>query len=206
MATQTSLPLSVRACCAQLGVCAALLLAVACGASAPASPSAATGGSQGANAVVAGVVTWGQPGLSTAGLTAQVVGTNLTAAVGESGAFEIPGVPAGSIRLQFRSSTINATTGAVDVWADQFIQVRVQLTGTAAVIVEEARARKVSLCHAEGNGSYHLIDVSDDAEAAHRAHGDGKVGDPVPGQSGTVFDANCRPDGASVDIEKSTQR
>ena len=42
---------------------------------------------------------------------------------------------------------------------------------------------KVSFCHSTGNGSYHLIDVSLDAEPAHRAHGDGKIGDPVPGDT-----------------------
>ena len=75
---------------------------------------------------------------------------------------------------------------------------------TSAVIVEESREGKVSLCHAEGNGSYHLIDVSESAEPAHRAHGDGRIGDPVPGQTGKTFDADCRPVGPSIDIEKST--
>jgi hypothetical protein len=62
----------------------------------------------------------------------------------------------------------------------------------------------VRLCHREGNGSYHSIEVSTDAEPAHRAHGDGKVGDPVPGDSTKTFDENCQPAGASVDIEKLT--
>jgi probable HAF family extracellular repeat protein len=50
---------------------------------------------------------------------------------------------------------------------------------------------KVQLCHYTGNGSYHLIDVSLDAEAAHRAHGDGKIGEAVPGSPGKVFTASC---------------
>ena len=50
---------------------------------------------------------------------------------------------------------------------------------------------KVQLCHRTGNGSYHLIEVSIDAEPAHRAHGDGKIGEPVPGNTGKVFGANC---------------
>jgi hypothetical protein len=51
---------------------------------------------------------------------------------------------------------------------------------------------KVQLCHRTGNGSYHQIEVSVNAEPAHRAHGDGKIGEPVPGQAGKVFGAGCR--------------
>ena len=50
---------------------------------------------------------------------------------------------------------------------------------------------KVQLCHKTGNGSYHLIEVSINAEPAHRAHGDGKIGEAVPGTAGEVFGAGC---------------
>jgi hypothetical protein len=50
---------------------------------------------------------------------------------------------------------------------------------------------KVDLCHRTGNGSYHQISVSVNAEPAHRAHGDGKIGEPVPGQAGRVFGPGC---------------
>jgi hypothetical protein len=63
---------------------------------------------------------------------------------------------------------------------------------------------KLSLCHSTGNGSYHSIEVSVNAEAAHRAHGDGKVGEPVPGTQHQVFDANCSPVGPAVSLRKST--
>ena len=52
-------------------------------------------------------------------------------------------------------------------------------------------ARKVQLCHRTGNGSYHLIEVSVNAERAHRGHGDGKAGESVPGSPGRVFTASC---------------
>ncbi len=52
-------------------------------------------------------------------------------------------------------------------------------------------AQKVQLCHATGNGSYHLISVSVSAEPAHRAHGDAKPGEAVPGRPGLVFTASC---------------
>lgn len=154
--------------------------------------------------MISGIVTGAQTGLALAGLTAQVVGTNLSAAVADSGAFEIPGVPAGNARLQFKNDVINAIADVANVGTDQFIQVRVQLTATAAVIVDETRTHKVSLCHAEGTGNYHLIHISVDAEATHRAHGDGEIGDPVPGQPNKTFDADCRPVGPSIDIEKLT--
>ena len=85
------------------------------------------------------------------------------------------------------------------------LQIQVNVNGTTATILNEARSTgKVSLCHRTGNGSYHLIDVSVNAEPAHRAHGDGKIGDPVPGDTTKVFDRDCRPVGASVRIKKST--
>jgi hypothetical protein len=68
----------------------------------------------------------------------------------------------------------------------------------------EARSGKVQICHAAGTGAYHLIEISEAAEAAHRAHGDGKIGEPVPGQPEAQFGNNCRVIGPSVDIQKST--
>jgi hypothetical protein len=67
------------------------------------------------------------------------------------------------------------------------------ITEAAATIVNEVRsAGKVSVCHITGNGSYHLIVVSVNAEPAHRAHGDGAIGDRVPADKTKVFDANCQ--------------
>ena len=50
---------------------------------------------------------------------------------------------------------------------------------------------KVTLCHKTGNGSFHLITVGAPAEPAHRAHGDGKPGEAVPGQPGKIFGPSC---------------
>ena len=179
-----------------------MLLVAGCGGSPTAPSDGSAGGSTGA--VISGTVTRGQSGLVLSGLTAQVVGTGLTAPVADTGAFEIPGVPAGTARLQFRNDAINATTEVANVSLNQFITLQVQLNATSATIVDETRTEKVSLCHAEGNGQYHLIDISVSAEATHRAHGDGKIGDPVPGQANRTFDASCRPIGPSISIEKLT--
>jgi hypothetical protein len=50
----------------------------------------------------------------------------------------------------------------------------------------------VQLCHRTGAGFYVLIDISVSAEPAHRAHGDAKIGEAVPGQEGKVFGPGCR--------------
>lgn len=59
------------------------------------------------------------------------------------------------------------------------------------VTPDDEQGPKVELCHRTGNGSYHLISVSVSAEPAHRAHGDGKIGDAVPGQTGKTFGTGC---------------
>jgi hypothetical protein len=138
-------------------------------------------------------------------LTVSVVGTNLSATVEPSGYFQLPGVPSGTVRLQFRDAGVDATVEIANVGHEPLIEIQVQLTSTSAVVVNEVRTNsKVSLCHRTGTGSYHMIDVSDSAEPAHRAHGDGKVGDPVPGAPKMVFDQNCRVVGPAIQIEKST--
>jgi hypothetical protein len=53
-------------------------------------------------------------------------------------------------------------------------------------------AQKAYICHRTGNGSYHLINVSGNAVAAHRDHGDGAPGEGVPGNPYLRFDNACR--------------
>lgn len=52
---------------------------------------------------------------------------------------------------------------------------------------------KIAVCHVEGNGTYHLIEIADPAYETHIGHGDADVGETVPGQPGFVFDAECNP-------------
>ena len=61
------------------------------------------------------------------------------------------------------------------------------ITGFAAA----APSAKVDVCHLEGNGSYHLININGNALSAHLNHGDGQPGDPVPGLDGKVFAEDC---------------
>ena len=88
------------------------------------------------------------------------------------------------------------------------IDLRVAIAGGTATVqrarcAATARAEKIVLCHREGNGSYHTIDVSVNAEPAHRAHGDATPGEPVPADPTKVFDAACALI-SPVDIEKFT--
>jgi hypothetical protein len=139
-----------------------------------------------------------------AGLTVQVMGSNRSATVDPDGNFTLPDVPTGNVRIKFTSDSVNATITVDNVKADEFIQLQVQVDGTSAVVLDELREHKVSLCHAEGNGSYHLINVAESAEPAHRDHGDAEIGEPVPGRPNMIFDTNCRPAGPEVRIEKTT--
>ena len=114
-------------------------------------------------------------------------------------------MPSGNVQLKFKDAAVDATAQLLNVAQDEFIEIQVQVNGGSAIIVNENRSSgKVSLCHHTGSGEYHLIDVSVNAEPAHRAHGDAKVGEPVPGTQRQVFDASCRPVGPAVKIEKST--
>ena len=163
-----------------------------------------------ASAATAGTVNGIQRGTASSanavsGLTVTVVGTNLSATVEASGYFQLAGVPSGTVSLQFTGGVVNATVELSNVGRESLIELRVQVTGTSVVIVDQVRSNStVSLCHRTDSGSYHMIDVSQNAEPAHRAHGDGKVGDPVPGQPLMIFDRSCRASGPEVQVVKST--
>ena len=65
------------------------------------------------SAVVAGTVNRASGGAA-AGLTVSVVGASASAAVQGSGAFELSGVPAGSVQLRFKDATVDATAQLTD--------------------------------------------------------------------------------------------
>lgn len=177
---------------------AVVALAVIAGArcSSPAAPSGAVAN----GATIAGVVS----GVSASGLTATVTGTSLSTTVDGSGRFELANVRAGSARLEFRNGGTSVSTLVANVADGQFIELQVQISGANATIVSDVRSGKITLCHSEGNDSYHAITVSVNAESAHRAHGDGEIGDPVPAAPTMKFDANCKPAGPAVRLVKST--
>jgi hypothetical protein len=71
------------------------------------------------------------------------------------------------------------------------LAVLVLLLAALPVLSVGAGGIKVDVCHNEGNGTYHLINISDNAFDSHVAHGDASPGDPVPGMDGYVFDDAC---------------
>ena len=164
-----------------------LAAAAACGgSSSPTGPSAAGG----AGATIAGTVTR----TGSAAMTVAVTGTSLSAAVDPTGTFQVTDVPPGNVQLQFRQGSVSASTQVSNVGREELIQIEVQVSGSSATIVNEVRTSgKVELCHATGNGTYHAIEVSVSAEPAHRAHGDAKVGEPVPGDTTKTFNSSCVP-------------
>jgi uncharacterized repeat protein (TIGR01451 family) len=180
-------------------VCLTIAAAMACGGGSPTGPSAG-----GAGATIAGTVR-GAGASAPAGMNVSVVGTSVSAPVEPSGNFQLPGVPTGTVQLQFRDSITSAVAQISNVSSDELIQIQVELSGSTATIVSETRSSgKVALCHKTESGTYQSIEVSVSAEATHRAHGDGKVGEAVPAEPTKVFGSNCQPTGASVRIKKST--
>lgn len=148
---------------ALLSACLALALATACSNS-PSSPSSMSSG-----AVIAGSVTGDSP----AGLAVRVIGTELSTVVGAQGTFEISGVPAGNARLQFSRGDVNATTDVANIAADQLVTLEVQVNGSSATIVKDARSDK-------NKGAEVKIAKFTNGEDADRAPGPAiPVGSPV---------------------------
>ena len=192
-----------------VGSCLALL-AAGCGggAAGPTSPSGPAAPGQTA-ATISGTVNGARAlsslaaptGPAAAGapsdMTVRVMGTSLSAVVDTSGQFVIDGVPAGNVELMFTYANVSAKAPVSNIGDEELIQINVNVSGRTATIVDEVRSSgKVSICHGTGNGSYHLIEVSVNAEPAHKAHGDGKIGDPVPADTTKVFDSNCQASGS----------
>lgn len=48
----------------------------------------------------------------------------------------------------------------------------VMITGMTYEALSKGAAEKVMVCHVEGNGSAHVIEISQNAVTAHLAHGD----------------------------------
>ena len=60
----------------------------------------------------------------------------------------------------------------------------------SAALATAVPAPKVDVCHL-GDEGYQLINISENALPAHRRHGDGLPGEPVPGLPGMVFGNEC---------------
>lgn len=63
----------------------------------------------------------------------------------------------------------------------------------AMSIPAAAGGTKVDVCHIEGNGDFHLININENAYQTHVDHGDASPGEPVPGMPGMKFGDDCIP-------------
>jgi hypothetical protein len=195
-----------------VAVAVAAALAVVVGCTSSTSPSGISRGAVGSpsGATILGSINGtgaprsvaGGPGSS---MRVTVVGTDLAAAVSGGGRFQLDGVPAGDVVLKFSDTNVDAAAFVAGVSDGEEVELQITLAETTASIVSETRRMtKVQLCHRTGNGSYHLIDIAAAAEPAHRGHGDGAIGDPVPADPTLRFNEDCEPDTLAVIIEKAT--
>jgi hypothetical protein len=143
-------------------------------------------------------------------MTVSVAGTGISAPVDGSGEFRMSGVPSGDVQLIFNDSTVKSSVALSNVREQEIIELQVAINGSTATVQRETRGNsqgKVVLCHRSGDG-YHPIDVSVNAEPAHRAHGDARPGEAVPGDPSKTFDSECHTissaSASPVDIEKFT--
>jgi alpha-tubulin suppressor-like RCC1 family protein len=73
-----------------------------------------------------------------------------------------------------------------------------------APVALSAAMGKTDVCHRKADGDFTKISVADAAYETHIAHGDGGIGDPVPGMEGYNFDDACQPVEAAVEIVPSS--
>jgi len=71
-------------------------------------------------------------------------------------------------------------------------------TATEPIVVSNdlpaAYSDLIAICHYDEDGDqYFELSIAPFSEEAHRAHGDGQVGDGVPGMEGFEFDEQCQP-------------
>jgi len=96
----------------------------------------------------------------------------------------------GNRAVGFALVTMLLTVGC-DAWKEPLGPDEASLS--ASPQLAKAGRPPVILCHrSQGEPGYLKITAADRAVPGHLRHGDGLVGDPVPGQPGTEFDAECQ--------------
>ena len=120
-----------------------LIGATACSSSSPSAPSPTPGNA----ASISGVVSAGGSGSSQmaadssgAGMKVSVAGTNVQTSADASGRFALQGVPAGNVRLQFSSSSVDAGVDVSNVQQREAIELNVVVTSTTAVVESQRRS------------------------------------------------------------------
>lgn len=165
--------------------CAALMAIVtaACGGDAP-TPMSPSPVNRTEGATILGTVQSGSNPMlavttsssSLAGLTVNVVGTNISAAVTGTGQFTLAGVPQGNAQLRFSGAGVDATV-AVKVQGTETITITVVLSGSKAEVKDEG----------------------------HENHGDAELHGNVVGLAGTASAFEFRLGGRLVRGDVATQ-
>jgi len=158
-------------------------------------------------------------------ITVCVVDTDVCAGVDEAGNFELIGDFSGDVHLHFFGGAQNVELIIRDVQPGDIITITVDLNGDTGTIRIESReagddgeeeeeaeeeeqedesddqgdgdasGQMVDLCHRTGTGWYIPITVNVNAEATHRRHGDGMVGEEVPADPSKTFGPDCAVEG-----------
>ena len=72
--------------------------------------------------------------------------------------------------------------------------------------IDDKTNGKVDICHRTGGATtFILISIAPAAVNAHLAHGDGRIGEPVPGQPGMRFGSDCQPEVIPFHLTITTQ-
>ena len=113
---------------------------LAAGPQAPETPPAPSGGAviAGTIALPAGASGFGAQTITT-GVIVSVVGTDVTALVGVTGAFELRGVPAGDVTLRITGAGIDTTVAVGAVQTGQTVQLVIVVSGLVPVVTADSR-------------------------------------------------------------------
>lgn len=87
---------------------------------------------------------------------------------------------------------MGACTAVNTPTAPEAVVVGPDIPGASAPVLPASIGRQASveICHSTPNRFVHLT-VAEPAVRAHLQHGDGRVGDAVPGHTGMIFGADC---------------
>jgi hypothetical protein len=130
------------------GILAFSLFGMACGGGgSPAAPGSTTQpGPGGFTATIGGSVRAGSTQLAStssgapAGLIVSVAGTSISSGIDAAGRFNLTGVPAGDVRLQFKAGGLDATVPLSPVQPSQSVELAVNVSGSTVIVEAELRS------------------------------------------------------------------
>jgi hypothetical protein len=127
-----------------VGILALSLFGTACGGKSPTEPGT-TPGLGGSTAVISGSVRSGSAQLAStangapAGMTVSIVGTSISSGIDAAGRFNLPGVPPGDVRLQFKATGLDAIVPITPVQPSQSVDLVVNVSGSTVMVEADLR-------------------------------------------------------------------